>query len=148
MSIFIKKFNELTLEELYEILELRSRVFVVEQNCPYNDLDYKDQKSIHLFKKIDEKIISYIRLLPKGVSYPDSPSVGRVVTNEEFRKKGYSRDLLKRGLQYIDENFDEDTVEISAQEYLVDFYKEFGFNPEGEVYLEDNLPHIHMVRKV
>jgi len=146
--LITKTFNELNTQELYDILALREEIFIVEQNCPYHDIDYKDKDSIHIYKLGDNKIISYVRLLPKGLSYENSPSIGRVVTKKEYRGKGYSKLLLSEGIKYISKNFQEKTIEISAQEYLVDFYKSFGFKVEGESYLEDDIPHIHMILKL
>jgi ElaA protein len=143
--IVAKKFDELDTRELYDILALREDIFIVEQNCPYHDLDYKDQNSIHLYKKIEDEIVSYVRILPKGISYEKSPSIGRVITKREHRKKGYSKEILTKAIDYILTEFRESTIEISAQEYLVKFYGEFGFETRGDIYLEDNLPHIHMV---
>lgn len=143
--LITKKFNELNCDELYEILALREEIFIVEQNCPYHDIDYKDKESIHVYKLEDNKIVSYVRLLPKGLSYENSPSIGRVVTKKKYRARGYSKILLNEAIKYISDNFIENTIEISAQEYLVDFYKSFGFKVEGESYLEDNIPHVHMI---
>lgn len=143
--LVVKKFDELSTRELYDILSLREEIFIVEQDCPYHDLDYKDQKSMHLYKVEDDKIVSYVRILPKGVSYEKSPSIGRVITRKEYRKKGYSKEVLTKAIDYILNTFMESTIEISAQEYLIKFYSEFGFEKRGEVYLEDNLPHIHMI---
>lgn len=143
--LITKKFNELNCDELYEILALREEIFIVEQNCPYHDIDYKDKESIHVYKLEDNKIVSYVRLLPKGLSYDNSPSIGRVATKKEYRARGYSKILLNEAIKYISDNFIENTIEISAQEYLVDFYKSFGFKVEGESYLEDNIPHVHMI---
>lgn len=143
--IITKKFDELGTRELYDILALREDIFIVEQNCPYHDLDYKDHNSVHLYKKVGDEIVSYVRILPRGISYEKSPSIGRVITKREYRKKGYSKEILSKAIEYILNEFKENTIEISAQEYLIKFYWEFGFETKGEIYLEDNLPHIHMI---
>lgn len=145
MEIVIKTFEQLTKNELYDILSLRAEVFVVEQKCSYLDLDYKDLNSIHFFIKEDDKIVSYIRVIPPGISYKHSASIGRVLTKKSYRGRGLSRKLIESGINYIKNNFTDKTIEISAQEYLIEFYKSFGFIPEGDLYLEDNLPHMHMI---
>ncbi len=143
--IILKKWNELTIEELYEILALRENIFIVEQNCPYNDLDYKDQNSLHLFYKEDNEIIAYLRLLPLGISYEKSPSIGRVITKVNARRRGLSRKLIKYGINYIFNNMNGNSIEISGQKYLRKFYESLGFRVEGDEYLEDNIPHYHMI---
>ncbi len=143
--IILKKWNELTIEELYEILALRESIFIVEQNCPYNDLDYKDQNSLHLFYKEDNEIIAYLRLLPLGISYEKSPSIGRVITKVNARRRGLSRKLIKYGINYIFNNMNGNSIEISGQKYLRKFYESLGFRVEGDEYLEDNIPHYHMI---
>lgn len=143
--IILKKWNELSIDELYDILALREDIFIVEQNCPYNDLDYKDQKSLHLFYREEGKIISYLRLLPSGISYDKSPSIGRVITKTSARGRGLSRKLMKYGIDFIFSNMNEKTIEISGQKYLRKFYESLGFRVEGQEYLEDNIPHYHMV---
>ncbi len=143
--IILKKWNELTIEELYEILALRESIFIVEQNCPYNDLDYKDQNSLHLFYKEDNEIIAYLRLLPLRISYEKSPSIGRVITKVNARRRGLSRKLIKYGINYIFNNMNGNSIEISGQKYLRKFYESLGFRVEGDEYLEDNIPHYHMI---
>ncbi len=143
--IILKKWNELSIDELYDILALREDIFIVEQNCPYNDLDYKDQKSLHLFYREEGKIISYLRLLPSGISYDKSPSIGRVITKTSARGRGLSRKLMQYGIDFIFSNMNEKTIEISGQKYLRKFYESLGFRVEGQEYLEDNILHYHMV---
>ncbi len=143
--IILKKWNELSIDELYDILALREDIFIVEQNCPYNDLDYKDQKSLHLFYREEGKIISYLRLLPSGISYDKSPSIGRVITKTSARGRGLSRKLMQYGIDFIFSNMNEITIEISGQKYLRKFYESLGFRVEGQEYLEDNILHYHMV---
>ncbi|RPJ95209.1 GNAT family N-acetyltransferase [Rummeliibacillus sp. TYF005] len=144
MSWKLKKFDELTNSELYNILKERTVIFVVEQNCPYLEVDGKDPFSYHLFKEVDGEIVAYLRILPPGVSYTES-SIGRVIVKKEYRGQGIAKELLKRGLDFIQNELKETTVKIQAQEYLRKFYGSFGFQAISETYLEDNIPHIDMV---
>lgn len=141
--IICKKFNELTLEELYEILKLRSEVFVVEQNCIYNDIDGKDLTSSHIMIKENGKIKAYLRALQPGVSYEDT-SLGRVLVSPDARGKGYAKAIVTKGVEYILNNFNTTKITIGAQEYLKNFYSEIGFKPISEVYDEDGIPHLDM----
>lgn len=146
MRIYQKKFNELTINELYDLLRLRAKVFVVEQQAAYQDLDNKDQESIHLFIKNDEDVIvSYVRLLPRGLSYETDASIGRVVTDPNYRKNKYTKALISQGIQIILNEFNSRTIRISAQTYLIDYYSTFGFKVVSEEYLEDGLPHKEML---
>lgn len=146
MNITIKTFQELTTSELYELLQLRSEVFVVEQDCVYQDIDGKDLKALHVLGAKEGKIIAYTRLFNSG-EYFDTPSIGRVVVKESERKYGYGHDLIKASIQAIVDNYNETTITISAQTYLQKFYESHGFKQVGEGYLEDGIPHIRMVRK-
>lgn len=141
--IICKKFNELTLEELYEILKLRSEVFVVEQNCIYNDIDGKDLTSSHIMIKENGKIKAYLRALQPGVSY-ENASLGRVLVSPDARGKGYAKAIVTKGVEYILNNFNTTKITIGAQEYLKNFYNEIGFKPISEVYDEDGIPHLDM----
>lgn len=140
----LKTFDELSKEELYEILKLRVNVFVVEQNCPYEEIDSKDLGSYHLFCMDRGEIIAYLRILKKGVSF-DEISIGRVVINRNFRKLGLGREMLNKALLFINKELNENTIKISAQYYLIKFYESLGFNSISEVYLEDGIPHINMI---
>ncbi|MHA4989237.1 GNAT family N-acetyltransferase [Cetobacterium somerae] len=141
--VICKKFNELTLEELYEILKLRSEVFVVEQKCIYNDIDGKDLTSSHIMIKENGKIKAYLRALQPGVSYEDA-SLGRVLVSPDARGKGYAKVIVVKGVEYILNNFNTTKITIGAQEYLKNFYSEIGFKPISEVYDEDGIPHLDM----
>lgn len=143
MNLEIKKFNELKVEELYEILRVRSEVFVVEQNCVYNDQDGKDIESIHIMIVEDTKIMAYLRVIKPGVSYDDA-SIGRVLVTSEARKKGLARKIVCAGINYITNNWNENKITIGAQNYLRDFYESLGFEAVSEVYLEDGIPHLDM----
>lgn len=142
-----KNFQDLSLEELYEIIALRSAVFVVEQNCAYQDIDFKDQKAVHLLGKNSEgKIIAYSRLFDFGVYFPDFLAIGRVVTHREYRKYGFGIDLMKKSIEKCHELFGEKHIKIGAQKYLTRFYALLGFKEIGEDYVEDGIPHCIMVR--
>lgn len=143
MNLEIKKFNELTVEELYDILKVRSEVFVVEQNCVYNDQDGKDIDSIHIMIKEGNKIMAYLRVIKPGVSY-DNASIGRVLVTSEARKKGLARKIVCAGIDYIINSWNEDKITIGAQNYLRDFYESLGFEAVSEVYSEDGIPHLDM----
>ncbi|MDO6743292.1 GNAT family N-acetyltransferase [Tenacibaculum soleae] len=145
MIFKIKTFKQLTTSELYEILQLRSEVFVVEQDCVYQDIDFKDQKALHVLGFKDDKIAGYTRLFDSK-QYFDTPSIGRVVVKNSERKFGYGHDLIKASIQGIVDNYSENKITISAQTYLQKFYESHGFKQVGEGYLEDNIPHIKMVR--
>jgi ElaA protein len=142
----LKKFNELTIEELYGILKLRNEIFVVEQQCTYQDCDDKDKSAVHLFLRDKDEFITYLRIMEKGVSYNEI-SIGRVCVNKKYRGKGLSRAMMLEALKYIEENLNEYEVRISAQTYLIEFYKSLGFREVSEEYLEDNIPHVEMLFK-
>ncbi|MGM0846496.1 MAG: GNAT family N-acetyltransferase [Bacillota bacterium] len=144
MSWTFKKFDELINSELYNLLKERTLVFVVEQNCPYLEVDGKDPFSYHLFKEDDGEIIAYLRILPAGVSYQEV-SIGRVFVKKEFRGQGLAEELIKKGLEFIQKELNETTVKIQAQDYLRKFYGSFGFQAISETYLEDNIPHVDML---
>tara|TARA_Y200000002_G_scaffold210339_1_gene173497 strand:+ start:418 stop:876 length:459 start_codon:yes stop_codon:yes gene_type:complete len=144
MNSVIKKFSELSTEEIYNILKLRSEVFVVEQNCVYQDIDEKDQKAIHLFIEKNSEIIAYTRIFKKGDYYEENPSIGRVVVSKKERGKNLGKEIMKKSIYYVKENMDEKKIELSAQKYLDKFYKELQFYSEGEEYLEDGIPHQRM----
>lgn len=139
-----KAFKEISTEELYRILHLRSEVFVVEQNCVYQDCDDKDQQSYHLMGYEDNKLVAYARLLPGGLSF-ESPSIGRVVTSPSARKAGYGRELMIKAIATIKTIFPGTTITIGAQLYLKVFYSSLGFKKVGDVYLEDGIKHITMI---
>jgi ElaA protein len=142
----LKPFPELTPYELYLILQLRNEVFIVEQNCPYQDLDNKDIKSWHLMASEEGKLVAYSRLLAPGISYSES-SIGRIVSSPSVRKTGMGKKLMEESIVQINKLFNTDIIRIGAQYYLKNFYESFGFIQESEIYLEDNIPHIIMLRK-
>ena len=145
MKTYIKKFEELSVDEIYNILKLRSSVFVVEQNCVYQDLDDKDKQAIHLFMEQDQEIIAYTRIFKKGDYYVNNPSIGRVVVKKSQRGKELGKEIMIESIKYIKENIEEEKIELSAQKYLDKFYSELGFYRVGEDYLEDGIPHQRML---
>ncbi len=149
MTVFwkLKKFEALSVKELYMIMQLRAEVFVVEQNCPYQDADGKDLKAFHLMGyNQDGLLMAYCRLLPQDVSYTEV-SIGRVVSSPKVRGTGIGKALLEQSLLEIEKLFGNVPVRIGAQLYLEKFYESFDFVTEGEQYLEDNIPHVIMLRK-
>lgn len=147
MEWIIKKFDELSIHELYAILQLRNEVFIIEQNCIYLDIDNKDQQAVHLMCFEDENLIGYARLLSPGISYSD-PSIGRVVTAQNVRKKGVGKELISRSIEACINLYGNTGITLSAQLYLTKFYEDFGFKTSGDSYPEDGLDHIKMIRKV
>ena len=130
---------------MYQILQLRSEVFVVEQDCVYQDLDFKDQKALHVFGFKNDKIVAYTRIFKPG-DYFKNASIGRVVVQEKERKFGYGHEVMKASIKAIKDYFKVDAITISAQVYLKNFYQSHGFKQVGEGYLEDGIPHIRMDR--
>lgn len=141
----IKRFNELSTVELYSLLQLRSLVFVVEQNCVYQDIDGKDEKALHLLGEFQGKIVAYARLFNKS-DYFENASIGRVIVHPDYRDKKYGHDLMKNAIEGIEMHFGESKITISAQLYLKKFYETNGFVQTSEMYLEDDIPHIEMKR--
>lgn len=145
MNFIIKYFQELNTTELYNILQLRSEVFVVEQDCVYQDVDFKDQKSLHVFGYKNDKIVAYTRIFKPG-DYFENASIGRVVVQENERKYGFGHDVMKASIKAIKDHFKVDKITISAQKYLKKFYESHHFIQVGDEYLEDGIPHIRMDR--
>lgn len=143
ISFKIKRFNELSTSELYSLLQLRSEVFVVEQNCVYQDVDGKDNKAIHVLGYFDTELAAYSRLFDKGI-YFEEASIGRVVVSPKLRDKKLGHDLMQVSIAAVKEHFKEHNITISAQEYLKKFYESHGFVQTSEMYLEDDIPHIQM----
>ena len=145
MEITVKNFEELTIHELYEILQLRSEVFVVEQDCVYQDIDGKDDKALHCIGKVDGKVAAYTRCFPPG-TYFNEAAIGRVVVSESQRKFKLGHDIMKASIDAIIAKFKTETIKLSAQTYLIDFYETHGFKQVGEGNLEDGIPHVAMLR--
>ena len=142
--IIIKKFSELDTEDLYQILRLRSEVFVVEQECVYQDIDNKDQNAIHLYYKENNEILAYTRIFKAG-NYYENPCIGRVVVSKKNRGNDLGKKIMIDSMEYIKQNIKGEKIELSAQKYLDKFYKDLGFYKIGEDYLEDGIPHQRMI---
>ena len=142
MERVVKKFKELSLEELYEVLKLRAEVFVVEQNCPYQDLDGVDKEAYHVYLKEDGRIVAYLRVVDKGKRL-DEVSIGRVISLK--RRCGLGSELMKLGLAVAREKFGATAVKVGAQVQARAFYERCGFQQISEEYLEDGIPHIYMI---
>ncbi|MEC9490179.1 MAG: GNAT family N-acetyltransferase [Halanaerobiales bacterium] len=147
MELNIKGFSELNKQELYKIIEARINIFVVEQNCPYQECDNKDQDSFHLFYLDQNQIAAYLRIIPPGISYQEA-SIGRVLVKKEYRRKGLGFKMMEAAVAFIKNNFDSEAVRISAQEYILNFYQELGFKVVSDRYLEDDIPHYQMICKL
>ncbi|WNH08682.1 GNAT family N-acetyltransferase [Thalassobellus suaedae] len=145
LKIEVKTFSELTKLELYNLLQLRSEVFVVEQDCVYQDIDGKDIKALHVLGFKNEKIIAYTRIFKPG-DYFEYASIGRVVVAKNERNFKYGYDIMKASVQAIENYFKVKKIKISAQAYLKSFYNNCGFKEIGEEYLEDDIPHIAMIK--
>ena len=139
----IKPFKTLSLSELYQTLQLRSEVFVVEQNCVYQDIDGKDEKALHLLGVYDGVLVAYARLFQPG-DYFEFASIGRVIVKQNYRDKKWGHDLIREAIKGISEQFGTSEITISAQLYLQRFYENHGFVQTSEMYLEDDIPHIEM----
>jgi ElaA protein len=139
----IKRFTALSTDELYDLLQLRSEVFIVEQNCVYQDIDGKDRKALHLIGTYNAKIAAYARLFDAG-DYFDEASIGRVVIGTQYRNKKWGHELMQQAIVGVETHFKTTQITISAQLYLQQFYESHGFVATSEVYLEDDIPHIQM----
>jgi len=142
----INSFFELESTRLYEILRLRSEVFVVEQNCVYQDLDGLDQASLHVCEWQNDKLLAYSRLLAPGVDFDDASAIGRIITCPSVRRKGHGRPLIEWSIKACEERWPSVSIKLHAQTYLLEFYATFGFERYGEEFLEDGLPHCFMER--
>lgn len=140
----VKEFDELTPHELYAMIRLRNEVFVVEQNCVFQDADNKDPGSWHLMGWANHDLVAYSRLVPPGIAY-EEPSIGRVVTSPSARRLGAGKQLMEESLKQLQNLFGKTTVRIGAQLYLKNFYASFGFLQTGDIYLEDGIKHIEML---
>ncbi len=141
-----KAFKDLSVDEYWEILHLRTEIFVVEQDCPYQEVDEKDKKSFHIFGRAETgEVIATSRIVLPGVSYNEI-SIGRVALKKEYRGKGIADEMMLETFKFIEQEFGKVPIRISAQEYLLNFYGKHGFKQIGEGYLEDNIPHVEMLR--
>ena len=144
MNWNFKTFNKLTKIELYSLLRLRAEVFVVEQDCPYQDVDNKDQKALHVFAVENEEVIAYTRVFKPG-DYFQEASIGRVVTKPSYRGTGLGQKLMQNTIDFIENSTISKPIRISAQTYLIQFYESYGFKKVGIKYEEDGIPHIGML---
>ncbi|HMG68013.1 MAG TPA: GNAT family N-acetyltransferase [Chitinophagaceae bacterium] len=142
----LKEFKDLAPLELYCILQLRNEVFVVEQNCVFQDADNKDQQSLHLMGWEDDMLVACSRILPPGIAYESYPSIGRIATAPKVRRGGIGKILMQQSLDALHKTFGNVSIKLGAQLYLKKFYESFDFKQSGEIYLEDGIPHIEMVR--
>ena len=140
----LKKFDDLTPRELYAILQLRNEVFVVEQNCVFQDADDKDQECFHYMGWKDSYLSAYVRIVPPGIAY-EYPSIGRVVNSPKARGTGIGKELMHTAIIKTHELFGNTSIKIGAQLYLKKFYESLGFKQTGEIYLEDGIEHIEMM---
>ncbi|WP_295834383.1 GNAT family N-acetyltransferase [uncultured Winogradskyella sp.] len=143
LKIKTKHFSELNIKQLYDLLQLRSEVFVVEQDCVYQDIDGKDEQAIHVLGYKDQKLVAYTRIFKPGDYFKES-SIGRVVVSEKERKYKYGYEIMKASINVVKEEYNKESIIISAQTYLKTFYNNLGFLEVGEEYLEDGIPHIKM----
>ena len=145
MDFFIKSFSELTTSELYQILQLRAEVFVVEQDCVYQDVDGKDQKSLHIFGIKNQQIVAYTRIFKPG-DYLEKAAIGRVVVAADCRKRDFGKAIMQASITAVKDHFNTTDIGLSAQTYLLNFYRDLDFTALGETYLEDGIPHVYMER--
>lgn len=145
LNISVKTFDELNTTELYDLLQLRSEIFVVEQDCVYQDLDGKDQNALHVIGTKNNTIVAYTRIFKAG-DYLAQASIGRVAVKDSERQHGYGLDIMKASIKAIEEQFGETSIALSAQTYLKRFYNSLGFIEKGGEYLEDGIPHVMMMR--
>lgn len=142
MELCVKRFDQLTLDELYDIMELRVAVFVVEQTCPYPEIDGRDRGAYHVFLRDEGGIQAYLRVLDRGVSFPEV-SIGRVIAVK--RRQGLGTEILRAGIRTAVEKFGADAIRIEAQTYARSLYEKQGFRQVSEEFLEDGIPHIQML---
>lgn len=145
LDITIKFFEELTIHELYAMLQLRSEVFVVEQDCVYQDIDGKDNKALHVLGFKNHNLVAYTRIFKSG-DYFENASIGRVIVKETERTHKYGYDIMNASIQAVNDQFNESVIKISAQQHLESFYTSLGFKTVSEPYLEDGIPHIGMLK--
>ena len=130
----------MTRDELYEIIKLRIEVFVVEQDCPYQDLDDKDKNAYHLFVEDNGLVVAVLRILPEGVSFEDM-AIGRLIVKKSYRGRGISRKMMNKAISFIINDLNKSKIRLSGQTYLLEFYESLGFKRVSDVYLEDGIDH-------
>ncbi len=141
-----KSFDQLSADQLYTILTVRQEVFVLEQSCLYLDADGKDRRSFHLMGFDEDNLVAYARIVEPGISYKEV-SIGRILSSKKVRGTGSGKELMVQALGRIQKAYGDVPIRISAQSYLKEFYQQFGFEPTGKEYLEDEIPHMEMLRK-
>jgi ElaA protein len=150
----VKQFKDLTLDQLYELLKLRIDVFVVEQTCYYPDLDSdknqldRNKQTLHLLGYQNNKLVAYLRVLAQGQSYEDYISIGRVAIEEKARGGGLGHELMTQALNLCQQYFPNENIKISAQEHLIKYYQKHGFEQASKMYLEDDIPHVAMIKNI
>lgn len=147
MMWYLKHYDQLTKQELHLIFQERVHVFVVEQNCPYLELDEFDEVAYHLFYQEDSEIRAYLRILPANTRFLEA-SIGRVMVSKNHRGKGYAKEMMRKAIQFLDEELQENPIRLHAQNYLRQFYASFGFQAISDVFMEDGIPHVAMLRSV
>ena len=145
MEINTYNFSSLNTDQLYRLLQLRSEVFVVEQDCVYQDIDGKDQKALHILGTVEGNIVAYTRIFKPG-DYLEKAAIGRVVVASDFRKRDFGKAIMQASIAAVENHFNTTAIGLSAQTYLLNFYNDLGFSALGETYLEDGIPHIYMER--
>ena len=145
MEINTYNFSSLNTDQLYGLLQLRSEVFVVEQDCVYQDIDGKDQKALHVLGTVEGNIVAYTRIFKPG-DYLEKAAIGRVVVASDFRKRDFGKAIMQASIAAVENYFNTTAIGLSAQTYLLNFYNDLGFSALGETYLEDGIPHIYMER--
>jgi ElaA protein len=145
MEINTYNFSSLNTDQLYRLLQLRSEVFVVEQDCVYQDIDGKDKKALHVLGTVEGNIVAYTRIFKPG-DYLEKAAIGRVVVAPDFRKRDFGKAIMQASIAAVENHFNTTAIGLSAQTYLLNFYNDLGFSALGETYLEDGIPHIYMER--
>ena len=145
MEINTYNFSSLNTDQLYRLLQLRSEVFVVEQDCVYQDIDGKDKKALHVLGTVEGNIVAYTRVFKPG-DYLERAAIGRVVVASDFRKRDFGKAIMQASIAAVENHFNTTAIGLSAQTYLLNFYNDLGFSALGETYLEDGIPHIYMER--
>lgn len=142
----VSDFDGLSVNDLYDLIAARVEVFIVEQNCPYQDVDGKDRHALHVWARDEANyVLAYARITHPGVRFKE-PSIGRVITTQAGRSRGLGRELMTRAIAVIEARYPQQAIRISAQQYLERFYQSLGFETVSESYLEDNIPHLEMLR--
>ena len=148
IKFHVRKYQDLSLDEGHDIFALRSEIFVVEQNCVYQDIDGKDENAVHIIGKKEKEIVAYARIFVRGESYSDFTSIGRVLVKKKSRGKSLGHQLIAFCIKFLETNNPKCSIKISAQTHLENFYYKHGFRKQGESYLEDGIPHIEMLKEV